>query len=158
MSNNTLLSVNLKSFGKFGYCIRATRTCAGKLVSDYAFTLKYPIYHFELGDVDRDGKTDILLGVIKTTRFHPEMQKRLFIYKIDEGRIRPMWMGSHINHEIVDFRYIKRPGLSLIRAVEKINNTQYILSEYQWKGFGLSLIRNISGTLEKNTAYAKFNQ
>jgi len=36
------------------------------------WALPYPVYRLETGDVDGDGNTDALVGVIKGTRFHPE--------------------------------------------------------------------------------------
>ena len=43
--------------------------------------LPYPVYQFQTGDVDGDGKTDAMVGVIKSTRYFPEKGRRLFIFK-----------------------------------------------------------------------------
>ena len=34
--------------------------------------LPYPVYQFQTGDVDGDGREDAMVGVIKATRFYPE--------------------------------------------------------------------------------------
>ena len=34
--------------------------------------LPYPVYQFQTGDVNGDGSTDAMVGVIKSTRFYPE--------------------------------------------------------------------------------------
>lgn len=39
--------------------------------------LPYPVYRMETGDVDGNGTTEALVGVIKPTRFYPEMGRRL---------------------------------------------------------------------------------
>ena len=44
--------------------------------------LPYPVYRFETGDIDGDGQTDAIVGVIKSTRFYPERGRRLFIFKM----------------------------------------------------------------------------
>jgi hypothetical protein len=34
--------------------------------------LPYPVYRLETGDVDGNGSTEALVGVVKPTRFHPK--------------------------------------------------------------------------------------
>ena len=60
------------------------------------WALPYPVYRLETGDVDGDGNTDALVGVIKGTRFHPEKGRRLFIFKNHHGLVRPLWLGSKL--------------------------------------------------------------
>ena len=43
--------------------------------------LPYPVYQFQTGDVDGDGRADAMVGVVKSTRFYPEKARRLFIFK-----------------------------------------------------------------------------
>ena len=69
--------------------------------------LPYPVYQFQVGDVDGNGVDDAVVGVIKKTRFHRELGRRLFIFKNYRGHIRPLWMGSKLGGELVDFRVIK---------------------------------------------------
>jgi hypothetical protein len=157
--NSNLLSytVHLKSFGKFGYAMQVKVSGNNLIPTEYAITIPYSVYHFELGDIDNDGIPDILLGVIKTTHFHPEMAKRLFIYKIDNGRIRPMWLGSKISHEIVDFRFISVKKKSFVKSIEKEQNNTYLVAEYKWKGFGLALVKYICRYTNKDQAYETFS-
>ena len=68
--------------------------------------LPYPVYQFQVGDVDGNGVDDAVVGVIKKTRFHRELGRRLFIFKNYRGHIRPLWMGSKLGGELVDFRVI----------------------------------------------------
>ena len=72
--------------------------------------LPYPVYQFQVGDVDGNGVDDAVVGVIKKTRFHRELARRLFIFKNYRGHIRPLWMGSKLGGELVDFRVVKGQG------------------------------------------------
>ena len=56
--------------------------------------LPYPVYQFQTGDVDGDGNEDAMVGVIKSTRFYPEKARRLFIFKLVNGKARALWLGS----------------------------------------------------------------
>lgn len=98
--------------------------------------LAYPVYQFQTGDVDGDGKTDALVGVIKGTRYYPEKARRLFIYKNKNGHIRAMWMGSRVGGPIDDFRFVD----GRIRVLGHTTDGKYVVAEYQWQGFGLEFV------------------
>lgn len=67
--------------------------------------LRHPVYRLDYGDLDGDGKDEIVVGVVKSTRFFKNKAKRLFIYNIDShNQIRRLWMGSRAGSEIIDFR------------------------------------------------------
>jgi|GEM_PF-2131479 len=42
----------------------------------------YPYYRFDSADINRDGRTEILIGLIKKTEFDPTPKKRMFILRI----------------------------------------------------------------------------
>ncbi|MBQ8657058.1 MAG: hypothetical protein IJ527_08425 [Prevotella sp.] len=94
--------------------------------------LPYPVYRFTTGDVDGDGRTDALVGVVKATRFYP-MGRRLFIFKNYKGHVRPLWMGSKLGATLVDFCF--KDGT--VRSLETANDGRYAVGEYEWGGFGL---------------------
>lgn len=100
------------------------------------WSLKYPIYKFDHGDVNGDGIPEIAIGLIKTTRFDPKPDKRLFLFRItDDYYIRPLWLGSRVSQPLEDFRLT---GDSvMIRTIEKEQNGTYLVAEYKYKGFGL---------------------
>jgi hypothetical protein len=152
------LKVHLFSFGPFGYRMSAITGHNDSITSQYDFTFDYPVYHFELGDVNGDGNVDICLGVIKPTRFDSTPRKRLFLYKLDEGRIRPLWLGSRVSHELIDFRYVQKNDYSFIRTVEREKNGNYLVANYQSEGFGLAITNYISRNTNKEAAYETFNQ
>ncbi|MEN9443747.1 MAG: hypothetical protein RIS47_637 [Bacteroidota bacterium] len=107
------------------------------------WTLPYPVYQFQLGDIDQDGSTDILVGVVKRTHFDTLVRKRLFIFKNFEGYIRPLWMGSGLGQPISDFRFLQTSQGARIRSIERERNGKFLLAEYKWAQFGLDFTKYI---------------
>lgn len=117
--------------------------------------LSYPVYQFQVGDVDEDGKIDALVGVVKNTRFRPEIARRLFIFKNKNSHIRPLWMGSKLGGILVDFKYTKD---GIVRSLEKTLKDEYVVAEYKWQGFGLGFQRFLIINVTKEEAMNIFNQ
>jgi len=95
--------------------------------------LPYPVYRTDVGDVNHDGSLDIMVGVVKSTRFHREKGRRLFIFKTVNGKPRPLWMGSKLGGILHDFRFID----GKIRALETTADGRWVVSEYHWQEFGM---------------------
>ena len=58
------------------------------------WTLCDSVYQFDCGDLTGDGRPEILVGVIRATRYRPEPDKRLFIFKLFKGMFaRILMMG-----------------------------------------------------------------
>ena len=71
---------------------------------------------------------EIIVGVIKPTRFDPKPDKRLFIYRIaDEAYIRPLWLGSRVAQPLEDFRVIREHTPVLIRTMERERSGKYLI-------------------------------
>lgn len=117
--------------------------------------LRYPVYQLDTADVNRDGETDILVGVIKATEFDPVIKKRLFILRIDQGHLRPLWLGSRVCQELVNFKTSDR---GLVRTFERTKDGNYAVGLYRWQGFGLTLIRYIQNEIPHNDAFEIFNR
>ena len=113
--------------------------------------LPYPVYQFQTGDVDGDGKEDAMVGVIKSTRFYPVVGRRLFVFKNYEGLVRPMWLGSKLGGKLCDFRFCN----GLVRGLESNAKGEYSVAEYRWSGFGFAferyLIRNVDEVKARET-------
>lgn len=122
------------------------------IVLDQAI-FKYPGYQLHASDVNRDGQTDILIGLLKSTRFDPGENKRLFILRIDEGHLRPLWLGSKVCQELVDFKANEK---GVVKTIEKTNRGNYAIGLYEWQGFGLTLIEYSDNEISHNEAYEKF--
>ena len=116
--------------------------------------LPYPVYQYQTGDVDGDGKTDAIVGVIKGTRFYPEKARRIFIFKQVNGKARPLWLGSKLGGILEDFHYID----GKIRALERTDDDLYVVSDYKWEGFGMAFDHYIIKGVNKETAIKTFDQ
>ncbi len=111
----------------------------------------YPVFRFDVGDVDRDRHTDILLGVIKRTHFDPTVQKRLFLFSVVSGHIVPLWFGSRVCQQLLDFKYAHLSTPGKILTIEQRDDKQFTNGVYSWDNFGLVLDRYIN----ENSTYAK---
>lgn len=118
------------------------------------WTLPYPVYQFRTGDVDGDNVEEALVGVVKTTRFYPEMGNRLFVFKNRDGRIRPLWMGSRLGEEIVDFCVAD----GRLVSIERCRNGQYNLDEWEWSRFGPRFSKYIMTHATLEDVKQTFNQ
>ena len=109
----------------------------------------YTPYQLDAADVNRDGKTEILVGLIKSTEFDPAEKKRLFILRIDEGQLRPLWLGSRVCQELINFKAIDG---GIVRTLEKTAKGNYSIGQYEWQGFGLTLINYTHNEIPFNDA------
>lgn len=116
--------------------------------------LPYPVYQYQTGDVDGDGREDAMVGVVKSTRFYPEKARRLFIFKEVNGKARPMWLGSKLGGILEDFRFVD----GNIRALESTTDSLYVVSDYHWSGFGMKFDHHIIKGTDKETAIKYFSQ
>ena len=103
----------------------------------HQWTLPYPVYRMETGDVDGNGTIEALVGVIKATRFYPEKGRRLFIFKNYEGLVRPMWLGSKLGGKLQDFHFCD----GKVRSLETNAKGQFTVAEYRWDDFGMAFER-----------------
>lgn len=94
--------------------------------------LPYPVYRFATGDIDGDGSTDAVVGVFKASRYFTTASRRVFIFKNFGGKVRPLWLGSRLGGELVDFAVVGH----MLRAIEQTADG-YVVSNYTWKGFGM---------------------
>lgn len=116
--------------------------------------LPYPVYRFCTGDVDGNGSEDALVGVVKATRYHPEVGRRIFIFKNFHGKVRALWMGSKLGGILEDFRFTD----GKVRAVERTTDGQYVVAEYRWDHFGMGFERFLARNVTREQAYQLFTQ
>ena len=118
----------------------------------HQWTLPYPVYRMETGDVDGNGTVEALVGVVKTTRFYPEKGRRLFIFKNYQGLVRPMWLGSKLGGRLQDFHYCD----GRVRSLETNAKGQYTVAEYRWDDFGMAFERYLIRDVSESEAMAIF--
>lgn len=113
----------------------------------------YDVFQMELGDVNRDGRTDICLGIIKPTPFDPIVKKRLFIFQIDRDYIRPLWLSSRLVHPLEKFSVcLTDSGEYHIKSIEVVNKDLYCMSEYRWGSFGMVYTGMVNDSLSYSEA------
>ena len=113
--------------------ILETRGKDGKVVRTARWELPYPVYRLATGDVDGDGKKEAMVGVVKATRFYPEKGNRIFVFKNLRGNIRPLWMGSRLGGDLVDFTFVN----GRLRSLEQSSDgKRFAVGEYTWSRFG----------------------
>lgn len=104
--------------------------------------LPYDIYQLKTLDFNGNGNDEILVGVVKKTRFDPQKNKRLFIFKIFEKEIRPLWMGSKVAHPLDHFttQQINDSAYIITREIKTNGDTLY--GFYVSAPFGISWIKH----------------
>ncbi len=107
--------------------------------------LKDPVYRFDCGDLTGDSLPEITVGVVRSTRYRPEPDKRLFIFKLWKGRlIRPLWMGSRLGLPLEDFRVERDSVPHMIHTWERQPDGTIVQAIYRQKGFGLRFVNYLN--------------
>jgi hypothetical protein len=119
--------------------------------------IPFPVYRFDVGDVNNDGNTDILLGVSKTTHFDPVVRRRLFVYRTGAGGLQPLWLGSRVCLALVDFRCIRHRAMTMVMTIEQEQDGQYCNGLYKWHDFGFELVQFINRETDYATARKNFD-
>jgi hypothetical protein len=119
---------------------------------EYSLHIPYPVYRFDIGDVNNDGNPDILLGVVKSTHFDPVVRRRLFLYKTGARGIQPLWLGSRVCLPLVDFRCVRQGTVSRVMTIEQDSNGRYCNGFYKWHDFGLELVHYTNRKTDYDTA------
>ncbi len=113
-----------------------------------SLVLPYPVYRFDYGDLTGDSVPEIVVGVIKSTKYWKVEAKRLFIYHLYHGRyIRPLWLGSRVGNPLEDFSVCRDSFPAVICTKERKRDSTLIYSKYKIQGFGL---KYIGGTETEN--------
>lgn len=126
---------------------------------DSAFwPLPYPVYHAEVSDIDGNGTKEILVGVIKSTRFDTIKAKRVFVFKIIDDHIRPLWLGSRLGMPIEDFTIHKVDSTNRLFTIEHEPSKDFAVGEYEWDRFGFKFIRYVARNCSFREAKSYLNE
>ena len=124
--------------------------------------LPYPTYAFATADIDGDGSTDALVGVIKPTRFDPRTEPRLFVFRNVHGRIRPLWLGSRLCGQLHNFRAAPqhstpRRAATDILTLERDRHGTWFVGRYAWQSFGFTQVSTLITNASRQAAETVFN-
>ena len=95
-------------------------------------------WKLQVGDVDGDGRPDLLLGIVKSTHQLHFPHTCLFVYTFDGKQIRRKWMGSTMGRPLLDFTLAKpgKDGWQPLFTLERTLEGKVALSRYRWRVFG----------------------
>lgn len=116
--------------------------------------LPYPTFAFATGDVNGDGVTDALVGVVKPTRFDPRMARRLFVFQQIHDYVRPLWLGSRLAGELFDFAF----GDGQLTTLEQETDRSWFVGTYRWDHFGFVMTNCPLRHATRHEAEEKFEQ
>lgn len=108
----------------------------------------------QIGDIDGDGVKDIAVCVYKTTKFHPVLAKRPFFYRLNEGNLESVWLGSRLARPFDDYILfdVDEDDIDEIISIESTENGNKLIAIYDWKGFGFE-IKTISEELQGTVTF-----
>lgn len=105
------------------------------------WSIRDSVYQFDCGDMNADSIPEILVGVICATRYRPEMDKRLYIFKLYKGElIRPLWLGSRVGLPLADFRVERDSVPNMVHTWEWDTDSTLVQAIYRLQGFGLKFV------------------
>ncbi len=112
------------------------------------------IWKMEVGDVEGDGEDELALGVYKKSPHHQVMAKRVFLYNIVDGKLKPKFRASRLALPMDDFILfdIDKDGRDEVVSIEIKDNT-YFIAAYHYKDFHLTR-DYVSEPLEKKPKFS----
>lgn len=112
------------------------------------------IWKMEVGDVEGDGEDELALGVYKRSPHHRVMAKRVFLYNIVDGKLKPKFRASRLALPMDDFILydIDKDGRDEVVSIE-IKDKIYYIAAYHYKDFHLTR-DYVSEPLEKKPKFS----
>ncbi|MEN9353074.1 MAG: hypothetical protein RL318_399 [Fibrobacterota bacterium] len=98
--------------------------------------LSHPVHWMDLGDLDGNGKVDVVVGLTKANRHDPVLRRRIQIWTRGDRELKPVWLGTRLVADHRECRLVKgTSGRSDLLALEK-RNTGWLVARMSWNGFG----------------------
>lgn len=94
----------------------------------------------EFADITNDGQTELLLGIAKKVNYDQRYKKRLNVFRIENGRLKVVWLGTKFLNELENFSVRKDAQMFYLhtREIDSVGNSYS--RRYQWDQFGFALI------------------
>ncbi|MDO8587646.1 MAG: VCBS repeat-containing protein [Armatimonadota bacterium] len=95
-------------------------------------------WKIEIGDVDGDGRKEVVAGVWKKSRYDPVFANRPFVYSWNGKRLIPRWLGSRLSRRFTDFVLcqLDRGNKTELIALEEAPRGAKYVTVYRWRAFG----------------------
>ena len=96
----------------------------------------------EIGDLNGDGRDEIVVELRQRSKLDPQIKARLHVYDLDTGGFKPLWRGSQLSRPFFGWTLATRADdiSSDIAALEVGQNGTRWLCVYRWNGFGLRAV------------------
>ena len=94
-------------------------------------------------DITNDGRREMLLGIIKKVNFDQRKRKRLNIFRVDNGSLQTVWLGTKFLDELISFEVFRTNQSTNLQTLEiDAAKTEYSRI-YEWDQFGFALQNEI---------------
>jgi hypothetical protein len=96
----------------------------------------------QIGDVTGDGVDEVAICVYKTTKFHPELDKRPFFFDLVDGNLIPVWLGSRLSRPFDDYILydIDDDAIDEMISIEQLESGRRVIAIYNWRDFGFEML------------------
>lgn len=95
-----------------------------------------------IGDINGDGLNEISICAYKTAIFDPVEAKRPFFYVLEDGALKPVWLGSRLSRPFDDYILLDADAdrVCEIISAEFLSDGRMALTMYKWAEFGFDRI------------------
>ncbi len=100
------------------------------------------IQQIEVGDINGDGRDDVVVELRQRSKLDPQIKPRLHIYDIGNGGFKPLWRGSMLSRPFYEWKLVGRAddiGHD-VAALERGQSGSTWLTVYRWNDFGLRAV------------------
>lgn len=94
---------------------------------------------FQIGDIDNDGKEDLLFGLSKKVNFDQVFKKRINVYSYQDGNLQPLWLGTKFIYDIESFDIYRENNFNYLSTIEVDSLGNKFQGIYEWDDFGFAL-------------------
>ena len=130
------------------------------------------IFDLQVGDIDGDGRDEVILGLVQRSKLDVCAGRRLYVYSVSiSGVFDPRWRGSGLSRPFSRFWLLPTGGGCDLVALERNGLPEYRgfdwISIYRWNGFGLrclwdtpvrGIVQNLQTGRDDRGSFVTFDQ